>query len=294
MVLQLIFNSIVSGLLLALVAVGFNLIFNVTKVFHLAHGSFYIMGAYVFIELKKYFIETTFNFVLLSTFAFVIVVALLSFIVEKLVYQPLSKKNAGQPITLIASLGIYIFFTNVIALTFTNESKFISVNIGNSVVWDKFIIVPIQIVQLLISIIILSVLLVFNRTSLFLKVKAVISEETVASVLGVNSKNIRLFTMILGSILAAISGILKFYDSGISPYTGMDITLSAAVAVIISGEFSIKGTIVASLLIAFLQTLTELFLSAQWKEGITFFLLIVVILWRTEGIVSFRMRIEEK
>ncbi|MBK7970987.1 MAG: branched-chain amino acid ABC transporter permease [Bacteroidetes bacterium] len=133
-----------------------------------------------------------------------------------------------------------------------------------------------------------------SNSKKFLQVRAMMSNETVASVMGVNSNAIRLFTMAFGSILAAIAAVLRLYDTGIDPNGGMGITLSAAVAVIIGGGSSIRGTIIASLLIAFLQTTTEWFLSAQWKEGMTFLLLIIVILWRTEGIVSFKMRVEEK
>jgi branched-chain amino acid transport system permease protein len=120
------------------------------------------------------------------------------------------------------------------------------------------------------------------------------SEQTVASVLGVNTKRIRLIAMIIGGLFVAIASILKLYDTGMDPYSGLTITLSASVAVIVGGSNSLKGTIIASLLIASLQTITEWFLSSQWKEGMTFLLLILVILWRTEGIVSFKMRVEEK
>ncbi len=294
MLLQLIFNSLVSGLLLSMVAVGFNLIFNTTKVFHLAHGVFFIMGAYVVIEIKKHFSEINAAFYFTSLIAAILVVSLFAFLVEKFVYQPLAKRNAGQAITLISSLGVYIFFINLIALLFSNENKFIAIDMRSSILLGKLIIVPIQIVQLVVTLLLLAGLLLFTRSKLFLKIRAVTSQETVAAVLGVNTAMIRLFAMAAGSALAAIAGILKFYDTGINPYSGMSVTLSAAVAVIIGGSGSIKGTIAASLLICFLQTLTEWFLSAQWKEGMTFILLIAVILWKTEGIVSFKMRVEEK
>lgn len=294
MFLQLIYNSIVSGLLLALVAVGFNIIFSTTKVFHLAHGVFYIIGCYVVLESKKYFPEVNMAFYSVSLLAAILVVSVFASLVEKLVYQPLTKRYAGQAISLISSLGVYIFLVNLVALHFGNENKFISTNMGNSITMGKLIIVPIQIVQLSVSLVLLTAFLLFSRHKVFLIIRAVTSQETVASVLGINSKKIRMFTIILGSTLAAIAGILKFYDTGINPYSGMSITLSAAVAVIIGGNASIKGTIVAALLISILQTLTEWFLSAQWKDGITFLLLIIVILWKTEGIVSFKMRVEEK
>lgn len=294
MFLQLLFNSITSGLLLALLAVGFNLVFYTTRVFHLAHGAVYVCGAYAlmkFVNLSGGTTVASWFFSLVLSFSLVVSLAVL---IEILVYRPLSKRNAGQAITLISSMGVYILVVNFIALLFGNETKFLNPNLGNSIFFANIIIIPIQAVQLITSILLLGLLLFISKSRWFLQVRAMMSNETVASIIGVNSKFIRLFAMVLGSMLATIAAILRLYDTGIDPQAGMSITLSAAVAVIIGGNGSISGTIVASMLIAFLQTTTEWFLSAQWKEGMTFLLLILVILWRTEGIVSFKMRVEEK
>lgn len=294
MFIQLLFNSILSGLLLALVAVGFNLIFNTTKVFHLAHGGVYVCGAYSLINF-----ENTLNGTIGANWFFALVLSLLIIgiigtLIEFFVYRPLSKRNAGQAITLISSMGVYLLLVNLIALLFGNETKFLKPNLTDSISYQGIIIVPIQAFQLMVSLILLGLILFVSKTKRFLQVRAMMSNETVASVIGVNSKAIRVIAISLGSLLAAIAAILRLYDTGIDPQAGMTITLSAAVAVIIGGSGSISGTIIASLLIAFLQTTTEWLLSTQWKEGMTFLLLIIVILWRTEGIVSFKMRLEEK
>jgi branched-chain amino acid transport system permease protein len=294
MLLQLTFNTIVSGLLLALVAVGFNLIFNVTKVFHLAHGAVYVCGAYFLMKALNLFGEINFATWTISFCISLLLVLILSFLIEWLVYRPLSKRNASQAITLISSTGVYLLLVNFIALLFGNETKFLEPNLGSSISASGIIIIPIQLVQLGVSVILLIFLLILSKTKWFLKVRAVMSNETVASVMGVNFSFIRLFAMIIGGVLAAIAAVLRLYDTGIDPNAGMNITLAAAVAVIIGGNNSTKGTILASLLITFLQTATEWFFSAQWKESITYLLLLVVLLWRTEGIVSFKMRIEEK
>jgi branched-chain amino acid transport system permease protein len=290
---QLIFNAFTSGLLLALVAVGFNLIFSTTRVFHLAHAFFYVLGAYVLIEFKG---QTNASVVVFipAILAAIIVVAIVAALTEVMIYQPLAKRGAGQAITLISSLGIYIFLVNLVAVLFTTESKFTSQNTGKSIVLGDLLIVPVQIVQLSVGAGLLFALFFFTKSRLFLKIRAVSSQEAVAAILGIRISRIRLFAIICGSVLAAVAGGLKFYDSGISPYAGMTITLSAIVAAIIGGNASIGGTVAAAFMIALLQAVTEYFLSPQWKDCVTFLLLIVVILCKTEGIVSFKMRIEEK
>ncbi len=285
---QLLFNTLVSGLLLALVAVGFSLIFNTTKVFHLAHGALYVAGAYAWLQFRELLSGTG------AIIGSLIIIGILAILIEKLVYQPLAKKKSGQAITLISSIGVYLFMINLIALLYGNETQFVNPGLGSSFSLATITIVPIQLVQLITAVLLIGGIMLLTKTKWFLKVKAMISEETVASVLGVNTNAIRLWMMALGSMLAGIAAILQLFDTGMDPHRGMTITLSAAVAVIIGGQGSIKGTVLAALLIALLQTITEWFVSAQWKEGLTFLLLIAVILWRTEGIVSFKMRVEEK
>lgn len=295
MFLQLLFNSIVSGLLLALVAVGFNLIFSTTKVFHLAHAAIYVSGSYLLMMFLKILYQGQTLWIFLLSFVLsLFTIAILSFLIERLVYYPLAKKNAGQAITLISSMGVYLLLINIIALKFGNEAQFMNVNLGKSVTFLNLTIVPIQLVQLGVAFSLLTSITLFQRSKIFLRIRAVMSDQTVSSVLGINTNRVRLFVMIIGGTFAAIASILKLYDSGITPYSGMSITLTASAAVIIGGSNSLKGTIIASLLIATLQTVTEWFLSSQWKEGMTFLILLMVILWRTEGIVSFKMRIEEK
>jgi len=287
---QLLFNTLVSGLQLALVAVGFNLIFNTTKVFHLAHGALYVVGAYALLQ----FMELQSDIGAIALIGSLIIITILAVLIETLIYQPLAKKKSGQAITLISSIGVYLFMINVIALLNGNETQFVNPGLGSSFSLAGITIVPIQLVQLITAVLLIGGIIILSKTKWFLKVRAMISEETVASVLGVNTNAIRLWMMVIGSILAGIAAILQLFDTGVDPQRGMAITLSAAVAVIIGGQGSIIGTIIASLFIALLQTFTEWFISAQWKQGLTFLLLIAVILWGTEGIVSFKMRVEEK
>lgn len=294
MFLQLLFNTIITGLMLTLVAIGFNIIFNTTKVFHLAHGALFAGGAYFYIFFSSVFNANTVSGLLLTATFSLFGVCFVGFLIEYLVYRPLNKKQSGQAITLISSTGVYLFLINLIAILFGNETKYLDPGLGNSFVFYGIIVVPIQIIQLICSVILIVVILIFSYSRWYLPFKAVSGNEIISSLLGINIRILRMAALVLGSVLASIAGILRMYDTGIDPHAGMSVTLSSAVAVILGGNSSLLGTLLACLLISSIQTTTEWYFSAQWKDGITFLLLIGVILWRTEGIVSFKMRVEEK
>ena len=289
MTFQLIFNSLVAGLMLSLVAVGFNLVYSVTKVFHFAHGAVYVSGAY-----SLYWLHSLGLPFWLCIPLTVVLVAILAAMHEWLVYLPLYKNKSAEPITLISSLGIYLLLINIIALLFTNEAKVLDHGLGNSFILGDLVIAPIQVIQLVVGTLVIGGFLWHSRTKGFLPVKAVISESTVASVIGVNLRHIRLYALIVGSILTIPASVSMLFDSGISPHSGMTINLTAAVAAIIGGAGSFTGTVAAAFLITFLATMAEWTFSGEWREFVTFALLIIVLMTRTEGLVSMKIRIEEK
>jgi len=287
--LQILVNSIISGLILAMVAVGFHIIFKATGIFHIAHGGIYVAGAYFF-----YWISPLIGIIigLLITIVFSI---LLGLIIEKIVYRPLSRKANSVNITLISSLGVYIIMVNLIALVAGNETKLLSNEISESISLGNIILTRPQFYQVLFSVPVLCLFIAFLFNSgIGLKIRAVSNNPLLARVVGIKIQKIRYFVFGSGSMMAVLASILRTYDTGIDPYSGMTITLSSAVVVIIGGAYSIYGTVIAAFLLAIIQNYTEYFLSAQWKDPVTFAALILILLWRTEGILQFNNRVDER
>lgn len=289
MIIQILFNSLINGLLLALVALGFHVIFSATKIFHLAHGGIYVAGVYFYYWINP-FVGMISSTILSLIFAFI-----LGVFIEWSVYKPLSKKSNNQNIALISSLGVYIILINIIALLFGNETKILSNTISKSIFIGQYVITKPQLIQTVISVPFIILFVIFmNRSGLGLKIRAIADNPILASVVGIKIQKVRYLVFGIGSLLAVVAALLKAYDTGIDPYTGMAITLSAAVVVIIGGSRSLYGTIIASIFLAILQNFTEYFLSAQWKDTVTFAILIIVLLWKTEGILQFNIRTDEK
>lgn len=279
-------NSMVSGLLLGLVAIGFAYIFRVTKVFHLAHGAVLISGAFSCWWMHA----LTHSWIAAISFSIVIVSALI-FLLEKLVYLPLRNKNSNESISLIASSGAYVILVNLVALLFGNENKIYDIVYSEPFDYHGIIITSSQIVQFIAGAGILAIFIFFLRvTKINLSLQALSDDDTLAKVLGINTHKQRLLIFLTGSILACCAGILKSLEVGLSPHDGMSITLSAAVVAILIGRLNALLVLICSIFLVVLQNSIEWFLNAQWRDGITFFLLLIVILFRTEGIISYNLR----
>lgn len=284
--LQIILNSVTAGLLLSLVAIGFSYIFQVTKVFHLAHGAIYATGAFAF-----WWFFSIFSSWVLSCILSLLTIIIIIYLIEKTIYLQLNKKQTNQSISLIASMGLYIVITNLIALFFGNESKAISDFIQGSYQLNSVIITKIQILQLVISTLLIILFFTYLKISKSdLAFRAISDNQTISEIIGINSQRQRIIVFIIGSSMACVAAILQMLETGIKPQSGMSIVLTAAVIIILTPRLNLFYLILFSVLLIFLQNVIEWFLNAQWKEGITYFILLIVIIYKTEGIISYNFR----
>lgn len=296
MIIEIFYNSILSALLLSLVAIGFNLIFNATKVFHLAHGAIYVyavFGLYYFHHLLVQWVSpfwATFISIILS----LIVVVGLIFLIEILVYRPLYLKGTNPAISLISSLGVYILTINIITFFYGNGSVSIdnSFNIISANQW--FNITEAELIHLIVSILMLVVIFLFSRSKYYTHIRAIGDDYAVAAKFGINIRKTRLIALIAGSIIVGVAGMIKGYEIAIDPHSGMAITLTAAVAVIIGGEGSLKGTVLACIIISLIENFSVLLFSSQWEDITTYILLILVLLFYQKGLISINQRIETR
>lgn len=284
--LQIIVNSIISGLVLSLVAVGFNLIFNVTKVFHIAQGAIYIIGAYSYLLLFGKFQNE-----IISIVGSFLIVSVLIFVIEKSIYLPFNKTQSNQILSFIASMSLYVILINLIALFFGNENKTMDLNFSNPININEILLTKVQIIQLLVSLIILAVLIIyFFISNSKLVFQSISDNEIISKTFGINIHTARMKVFLISSVLVCTAAILKLIDTGIDPRAGMSITLTAAVVSILVGRFNIKWLVAISILLTLIQNYLEWFLNSQWRDGITFLILLIVILYRTEGILSYNLR----
>lgn len=284
--IQILVNSLASALVLSLVAIGFTYIFRVTRVLHLAHAGLYVAGAFVF----WWVLTKTNNWFAAVTLAIGVTVGLI-YLIEKAVYLPLSRSQTNQTISLIASLGVYVAIVNVLALLFGSENRSMNELVSGSFVLGSIILTRVQVIQILVGVAVISMFLIYLRlTKSHWALQSVADQKAISEVFGVNTERERLRVLVAGSVLASIAAMLKTMESGVEPYAGMSITLSAVVVTILVSRLSVFLAIAFATALTLIQSSVEWLLDAQWKNGITFLVLLLVILFRTEGIVSYNLR----
>ncbi len=290
MLIQLLANGLVNGCLYALVAIGFALIYNTTKIFHVAHGAIYTVGAYI-----CYFFMVEKGWPLAVAVGIAVGCSgLLGALVEAWIYAPLARRGAPLLVSLLSSLGLYVALVNVIAMFFGNQTRVLWPGVQRTYSIVGVTLTRPQFWQVAAAAIIVPGLVLFLKfTNWGRIIRAVRDNPTLAMVMGINQESVRLWVFVVGSAVTALASILVALDVGVDPNVGMPMLLTAAVALIVGGVGTFEGPVVGGFILGVLQGLVVWEISARWMDAVTFGVLIVFLLFRPWGLAGRRRRIEE-
>jgi branched-chain amino acid transport system permease protein len=286
---QFIVNGLISGSAYAIMAMGFALIYNTTRIFHFAHGAVYTFGAYTFYTFGRV-LGFPFAGAVLSS---VLLTGVLGLLIDAGMYYPLVKRKSPLLTQLLSSIGLYTVMVNLIAILFGSDAKTLEVTLQPTFRLSSLVLTQIQLTTLFVFIV-LFVLLVatLHLTRLGKTVRAMRDDPELLMAMGINQLKIRRIVFFVGSLFAAIAAILTGLDVGIDPYTGIEVFLNAAVALIIGGVGNFKGAAFGGLGLGVLQSLVVSQTSTRWQEPVTFLVLILFLLLRPYGLFASHRRIE--
>ncbi len=284
--LQHITNGISLGSLYALIAIGYTMVYGILRLINFAHGDIFMMATYfafygvVIFSLPWYFV-----------FVFAIILTgILGIIVEKTAYKTL--RDAPKISILISAIGASYLLENLAVVIFGGRPKAFPtpdlfnkvVQVGNISVQRLTFIIPVVTVALLFML-----LYLINKTKSGMAMRAVSKDHETARLMGVDVDKTISFTFFIGSMLAAVGGImwaLKFPQ--IQPLMGVIPGLKCFIAAVIGGIGNVTGAVVGGfilgigeiMLVALLPSLTG------YRDAFAFILLIVILIFKPTGIMG--------
>jgi len=286
---QFLANALCKGLVYALSATGFGLIYSSSRVFHIAHGAVYTIAVYfVYLLTVLAGVPLIIAVVLALLFA-----SGLGLLIELVVYRPLTKRQASPLVLMISSLGTYIVLINLLQLSFGSDSKIIPSSLSETIRIDSIFLSHAQILQILVGTIVLLSYWVFSlKSTIGITHQAVADDPLLASTMGVNVSAVRGRAFIIGSALTALASVLMGLDIGMEPTIGFNAFMIATVSCIFGGLHRVIGPTIGALLLAISQQVVIAQTSAHWESLVTFSLLILVLLYRPFGLLGSRSRLE--
>ena len=271
-------NGLNIGVIYAMIALGYTMVYGIAKMLNFAHGDIIMVGGYtiyVFCAMKA---ASSPAFFFVAIAMAVIVCTLLGVIVEKVAYKPL--RGASPLAVLITAIGVSYLLQSLSQIIFKSATKFVSVPELGKVSIGAVSIKVSTIITLVVSIAVMISLSLFVKYSKTGRAMIAVSEDRgAAQLMGININNTISFTFAVGSALAGIGSVLYCcaYPKA-RPTMGSMLGLKAFVAAVLGGIGSIPGAMAGGFAIGIAEALVSSAGLSEWKDGVVFAILIVVLL----------------
>ena len=290
--LQQVVNGLSIGLVYALMAIGFTLIFGVLNVVNFAHGEIYTLGAFGGLLLINA-LAPPWWVVLGLVLA---IGAFFGFALERIAFRPFRrfsdeaslKSKAMREATLLSSLAVSIIIREGLELKFSGEMQSIPqryllqtpIQIGDLAITDG------NLVILVLSLAMLGALeFLLRRTRIGLSIRAVSNNVLGAQFVGINANRVIIATFVTGSMLGAAAGIMVgLYQGAIFPHMGFEPGVKAFVAMVMGGLSSVPGAVVCALILGVSESVATQFFSDGWKALVSYSFLLATLWFFPSGI----------
>jgi len=271
-------NAVSTIMVLTLVAIGLVIIFGFMGVINLAHGAFFTLGTYVaWIVSIEWGVSFWISLILAP-----IMVGLVALLIERLVIKHLYERLLDS---ILATWGIAIVIREGIKMTVGEESKQVvnplafSVSLG-SVSYPAYRLFLIAFGLAIIG----AVFLVFYRTNFGIRLRAVIQNRQMSSLLGVDEKRMYQFAFSFGGGLAGLAGAAVAPITTVSPNVGLSYLVDSFLIVILGGTATLSGVLPAAIVIGGLSNLLSYAMQGVYADSLVIFIVIVLIIIRPEGV----------
>jgi branched-chain amino acid transport system permease protein len=289
--LQLLIYGVQLGVIYALIALGYTMVYGIINLINFAHGDLVMIGAFV-----AYFAAELLgaNFPL-AIFLAMLIPACLSVAIERLAYRPL--RNKPRLSALITAIGVSIFLEN-----FPRMLPFIGPNyrpfpmlipFKNFTLPTGAVLNSIQIVNILVSVALMVALTyIVHRTKVGRAMRAVSFNKDAASLMGINVNRIIAVTFFLGAALAGAGGVLySMTYPMIDVLMGIWLGTKAFIAAVLGGIGSVPGAMLGGLIMGICEVVaTALYSELGYGSG--FVILILILLFRPAGLLG-KVKIEK-
>ena len=278
-------NAVQYGLLLFLVASGLTLIFGIMGVINLAHGSFYMIGAYMAFALSAP-VVATFGGGFFSVLAVGVVLAvLLGYVLEWVFYSYLYEREHLQQV--LMTYGLILVFEELRSMIVGDDVHGVTVPPMLSAALPLGEMMTYPVYRLFISAVCIALAagmyLVFTRTRLGMMIRAGSTNREMVQSLGVDISFLYRVVFAAGVALAAFAGMVAAPVSSVYPGMGQSVLIICFVVVVIGGIGSIRGALVAALLIGFVDTFGKVLLPSA-AGVLVYVLMALILLWRPDGL----------
>ena len=287
---QNLLNGIAAGSIYALIALGYTMVYGILKLINFAHGDVVMIGSFVGFYGGNYLSRSNpdapaFLNAGLTLLLSMIICALLGFLNERVAYRPL--RNAPRIASLITAIGVSFLLEYGSQFVFGADPKFFPTLVEKNVIhFGNVVTTNYQLIVLAVALVFMGILqYIVYGTKFGRAMRAVSYNFETASLMGIPTDRVISTTFIIGSVLAAVAGILYGLSyPKIDPLMGIMPGLKAFVAAVLGGIGNVPGAVIGGLMIGIIESFVAGSQFSNYRDAIAFVILIVILLFRPSGL----------
>jgi urea transport system permease protein len=290
-----LFSGVSYTAILLLMSLGLAIVFGLMGVINMAHGELMALGAYVTFMVANVFLTVFPNSVDTYILFAIPIAFLVTFLFGMFLEWSVVRWFYNRPLdTLLATWGLSLILQQTYRTVFGPQE--VTIPMAS---WLDGAIEPFTGVQLPLNrifIIVLTLLVVgvvyllFFKTSMGLKVRAITQNRSIAETVGINTRQVDMYTFALGSGLAGIAGSVFTMIGSTNPGTGQLYIVDTFIVVVFGGVASLMGTALSSFIIAQLQTTFEFMTTSSYAKVLLMLIVVVILYFRPNGLFSPKVR----
>ena len=292
-------SGLSNGLLYALIALGYTLVYGVLQLINFAHSEVFMSGAFGGLFVLNKVIgsghphgASSVAYVAIGLLAGAVVGGAMAFLLERIAYRPLRRRNAPKLAYLISAIGASFFLLSFAGKEFGRDAATIKQPFTNGNVFTFFG-AHVQTYYLVVAGVAFAMLIFLDRlvakTRLGQGIRAVAQDADTASLLGVNIDRVISQTFIIGGVLGGAAGFLFGLQSGVIFSMGTVPGIKAFTAAVLGGIGNVRGAVVGGLLLGVVESLSVSCINDSWTDVIAFGILVFVLLVRPTGLLGERL-----
>ena len=282
-ILQQALNGLAIGAVYTLIALGLTVVFGILGIAHFAHGSVAMFGGYltfVFTERLGLPFFAAMGLAMLAG-------AVLGLLIERLAYRPV--QDAPHINAFIIALGLTMMIEGLNLLVFGADQVVIQTPYRGVFNVAGIAIAQLRVLVILTACVLIGIIaMLISRTKTGKSIRAVAQNRQAAVLMGVNVSMVSLVVFAISSALGVSAGALIGALLAIAPGVGEGLAVKGFAVLVLGGLGSIPGAIVGGLILGVSEAMAAGFISSAYKDVIAFLVMIVVLLFRPEGLMGKR------
>jgi branched-chain amino acid transport system permease protein len=297
---NLVVSGLADGFLYALIALGYTLVYGVLQLINFAHSEVFMSGGFAGYFILNNLIGSKQPHGLMSVLLLIVGTVggaffggVVAFVLERVAYRPLRRRNAPRLAFLISAIGASYFLYNLAGKEFGRIDVDIKSPFTDGKVFSVFG-AEVDTYAVVIAVVALVMLVGLDRmvavTRLGKGIRSVAQDADTASLMGVNIDRVISQTFVIGGLLGGAAGFLfGLGPAGVAYTMGFTPGLKAFTAAVLGGIGNIRGAVLGGLLLGVVENLGVACVQSAWRDVIAFGILVLVLLVRPTGILGERL-----